>query len=471
MSTAAGTGAIRADQETAGLAPGPGWALWAAVLGMFVVTLDALIVNVALPTIAHDLGGGTTGQQWVLDGYTLMFAALLLSTGSLSDRIGARTAFTAGLVLFVAASVACGLAPTLPVLVAARFVQGAGAAVMLPATLALIREAFPDATARTKAIAIWAVGGAAASAAGPVLGGALCLAGWRLIFFINVPVGAIALLLLSRVARSPRRPRPFDWTGQVTAVVAMSGLTYGMIEGGSQGFATPRVLAALAIAAAALIVFIGAQARGAHPMVPLSLFRNRAVLISLAGGFAFCVGFYGLVYLLSLYFQDLRGLSSFQAGLAFLPMTAVTGFVNLLAPKVAARFGLRTAIGSGLACMAAGLTALALMPAGTPIVLTAALMLPVGIGGSLAVPALTALLLESVPAEQAGVAGGVLNTFRQLGGALAVAVYGSLIAGGAGFLHGMRICLLISAIVLIATCATALARRRGHHVAPALAGT
>jgi DHA2 family methylenomycin A resistance protein-like MFS transporter len=445
----------------------PRWALWAAVLGMFVVTLDALIVNVALPTIGRELGGGGSGQQWVLDGYTLMFAALLLSTGSLSDRIGARRAFTIGLSVFVAASALCGLAPSLPVLVAARFVQGGGAAVMLPATLALIREAFPDAAERSRAIAVWAVGGAVASAAGPVLGGLLCLASWRLIFFVNLPVGLVTLALLSRTARSPRRPGPFDWTGQAGAVLAMAGLTYAVIEGGATGFDRPTVIAALAVAAAALTVFVTAQARGTHPMVPPALFRQRAVLVSLAGGFAFCVAFYGLVYLLSLYYQEVRGLSAFGAGLAFLPMTGLVAGVNLLAPKVAVRFGLRTTLAGGLACMAAGLVALAAAPGGTPVAVMAALMIPVGLGGAMAVPSLTALLLQSVPAAQAGVASGVLNAFRQVGGALAVAVYGIVIAGHGGFLHGMRTCLLISAAVVAVTCAGALARRPGRGAVPA----
>jgi DHA2 family methylenomycin A resistance protein-like MFS transporter len=181
-----------------------------AALEFFVVTLDVLVVNVALPAIGNDLGGGMSGLQWVVDGYTLMFAALLLSAGALSDRIGARQAYGAGLAIFVAASAACGLASTMGVLVAARLAQGAGAAVMMPASLALIREAYHDTAKRARAIAIWSVGAGVASAAGPVVGGFLTLLSWRAIFFINLPVGAVALYLLLGVARSPRRPAPFD---------------------------------------------------------------------------------------------------------------------------------------------------------------------------------------------------------------------------------------------------------------------
>ncbi len=317
--------------------------------------------------------------------------------------------------MFVAASAACGLAPGLGVLVAARLVQGAGAAVMLPASLALIRQAYPDPAKRARAISVWAVGGAVASAAGPVLGGFLSLLSWRTIFFINLPAGALALLLLTRIARSPRWKAPFDWAGQATAVLAMGALTYGVIEGGAVGLGAPRVLAALAVVA--LAVFLAAQARGAHPMVPLELFRSRPVAISVAVGFALNVGFYGLVFLLSLYFQEQRGMSSLGTGLAFLPMTVLVAFTNLAAARVAARFGPRAPIAAGQFLMAVGLVTLCVAPAGTPTWLLAVLMIPVGLGGALAVPSLTALLLDSVPAQRAGTASGVLNTSRQIGGA------------------------------------------------------
>ena len=443
--------------------PDPRLSLAVALLGFFVITLDALVVNVALPAIRNDLGGGITGQQWVVDGYTLMFAALLLSAGALSDRIGARQAFGAGLALFVAASLACGLAPELGVLIAARLAQGAGAAVMMPASLALIREAYPDSAKRARAIAIWSLGAAAASAAGPVVGGFLTLLSWRMIFFINLPVGLVVLYLLLRVPRSPRRAVPFDWAGQVTAVLAMGALVYGLIEGGAEGFGAPRVLGALAVAVVALIAFLVAQVRGAHPMVPLELFRSRPLVVSVAGGFAFTVGFYGLVLLLSLYFQELRNLSPLATGLAFMPMTALTAFVTLLAPRAAARFGPHVPMAAGQFLMAAGLLSLCLAVAGAPIALLALLMVLIGFGAALAVPTLTAVLVSSVPAQLAGTASGVLNTFRQLGGALAIAVFGALIAHRETFLDGLRVSLLIAAVLLLATMAASLTLRPARH--------
>ncbi|MBO1268630.1 MFS transporter [Arthrobacter cavernae] len=395
----------------------PGAALAVALLGFFVITLDALVVNVALPVIGQELGGGMTGLQWVLDSYTLMFAALLLFGGTLSDRIGARQGFAAGLLVFVAASAACALAPSLGWLVAARFLQGAGAALMMPASLALIREAFPDPARRARAIAVWSVGGAVASAAGPVLGGFLALSSWRSIFFINLPVGLVALFLLSRIPRSPRQTVPFDWTGQAAAVLGMGALTYGVIEGGAAGFDAPHVLASLGIATAALLAFLLSQARGSHAMLPLDMFRSRPVAVSMSVGFAFTVAFYGLVFLLSLYLQQNRGLSALETGLAFLPMTALVAFTNLLSARIAARYGPKVPIAVGQALMAAGLLAIALAAAEAPTPLLAVLMIPVGLGGSLSIPPMTALLLDSVPAQLAGATSGGLNTCRQLGGA------------------------------------------------------
>jgi DHA2 family methylenomycin A resistance protein-like MFS transporter len=445
-----------------------GRSLAVALLGFFVITLDALVINVALPAIERDLGGGMKGLLWVVDGYTLMFAALLLFAGTLSDRIGARQAYGAGLAIFVAASVACALAPALGVLVAARFVQGTGAAVMLPASLAMIREAYTDPVKRARAIALWAVGGAVASAAGPVVGGFLTLLSWRLIFFINLPVGVVALYLLFHVSRSPRRAVPFDWGGQVAAVLGMGALTFGLIEGGAEGFDAPRVLLALAVAMAALTTFLVVQVRGSHPMVPLDLFRSRPVAVSASVGFAFMVGFYGLVFLLSLYFQEQRGLSPLATGLAFLPMTALSIFVNPASARIAERFGPRVPIAAGQALMATGLLSLSVAVTGAPIALLSILTIPVGLGASLAIPIVTALLINSVPAERAGIAGGVLNTCRQVGGALAVAVFGTLVANRDTFLDGMQVSLLIAALLLTTTAVVSwlLRPQASHRSAP-----
>jgi DHA2 family methylenomycin A resistance protein-like MFS transporter len=441
----------------------PGWALGAALLGMFVITFDAVVVNVALPSIRDDFGGGISGLQWVVDGYTLMFAGLLLTCGALSDRVGARRALRWGMVLFVVASVACGLAPSMPLLVAARFLQGSAAAVIMPSSMALISQAYPNPARRAWAVGMWALGGGLASSSAPVLGGLLSLVSWRLIFFINVPVGALALVLLTRVAVSPRRWRPFDWTGQVTAVVAMGGLTFGAIEAGSLGITAPRVIVAFVVAVVALVAFINAEGRVAHPMMPLELFRSRNVVVSMAVGFAFVVGYYGLPFVMSLYLQQLRGLSSFGAGLVFVPMMVSGAVLTPFAAAIASRVGTRTLITVGLVLMSVGLVVLAFMPADAAIVGVALLMLPVGVAGPLIMPPTMALLLNSVPDAQVGTTSGVFNTSRQVGGALSVAVFGALLAGD-DFMTGLRLSLLLAAGAALSAAAAALSLRRAGHL-------
>ncbi len=437
-------------------------ALVAATLVFFVITLDAVIVNVALPRIRTELGGGIAGLQWVVDGYTLMFAALLLSAGSLADRAGARKSLTYGMVLFVLASAACGAAPSLGFLVAARFVQGAAAAAMMPASMALIGHAFPNPVQRARAVALWAMGGAVASSAGPVLGGLLSLASWRLIFLVNVPVGALALLLIARTATTRRHRAPFDWVGQLTGVLAMGGLTFGVIEAGARGFADLRVLLALGTAVVGIVAFLVSRTRVAHPMVPLGLFQGRNAATPLVIGFAFMVGYYGLPFVLSLYLQQVRGLSPLGTGVVFLPMMLVGLVLTPFGPRIVQRLGGRVVIVAGLVSMVIGLATLAFITATTPLPVLGALMVLVGLAGPLVMPPTTAILLDSVPADRGGVASGVFNTSRQVGGALAVAVFGALLAHGA-FLAGLRASLLTAGGVALLTAAVATALRPVRH--------
>src|SRR3954469_8985295 len=342
--------------------PDPRFALAASVLGFFVVTLDATVVNVALPSIRADLGGALTGLQWVVDGYTLMFAALLLTAGALTDRWGARTALGIGVAVFVLASAACTLAPTVTVLVAARFVQGAGAAVTMPASMALVRHSYDEPARRARAVGIWSMGAAVAAGSGPVVGGLLSLTSWRLIFVLNLPVGVVTLLLLARAPESPQHAHPLDWPGQILAMLALTGLTYGAIEAGSLGLTAPRVLTAVALSLAAAVAFVARERRGSHPMLPLELFTSRTMKITAAVGFAFMVCFYGLPFLYSLQLQQIRGLSSLAAGLVFLPMLALSGALTPLSAPVVEYVGARASIVTGLTRVAVGSIALTVVP-------------------------------------------------------------------------------------------------------------
>ncbi|TNF26021.1 MAG: MFS transporter [Deltaproteobacteria bacterium] len=447
MSAAAGTaGGLR-----------PARSLAAALLGFFIITLDALVVSVALPAIRDTLGGGLTGLQWVVDGYTLPFAATLLLAGTLSDRFGARRAYGLGIIVFTASSAACALSPSLEALIAARFVQGAGAALMTPASLALIGEAFPEPAAKARAIGLWAVGGAIASASGPLVGGALTRFGWPLIFLVNLPIGAVALWLLTGVPRSRRRPSTFDWPGQALALVGLTAMTYGLIAAGDVGFTT-LVLAAFAVALAAAIAFFVLQTRRREPMVPLALFRPRAAATTIAIGFSFMVGFYGMVFMVSLFLQEKRGMTPLETGLAFVPVTALSVFMPVLAARLAERFGPWVPIAAGQAAMALGLFALSAFASTVSVPVLVALMVPVGVGAGTAMPSATSLLLNTVPGEWSGTASGVLNTTRQVGGALAIAGFGALIAG-LDYERGMAVSLAVAGALLTATLVASLRLR------------
>ncbi|MGW7259454.1 MFS transporter [Streptomyces sp. NPDC054834] len=433
-----------------------GVALVASLLGFTVITIDVSAVNIALPAIGKSLSGGMTGLQWVVDAYTLMFAALMLSAGALADRAGARRAYAWGVALFTLASLGCALAPGIGVLVGARVAQGGAAAVVMPASLALIRQAYEDARARARAIALWTVGGSVAMAAGPVLGGLLTeSAGWRAVFLLNLPVGAVILGLLVRVPRSARRPAAVDVGGQLTAVLALAGLAFAVIEGGHLGWTSGPVLAAAALAVASGCAFRVVEARHRQPMVPLGMLMDRRVGVPLAVGFAVNAAFYGGIFLLGLYYQQLRGMSGIAAGLMFVPMSAVVTATNLVSPRLAERIGRRPVIVAGQLIFTGAMLAMLPLAAHTPVWLVLVLLLPLSVGGALVVPALTALLMDVVPGERAGTASGLLNSFRQTGGALAVALFGGLLSGpGGGFsLPGMRIGLLTVAALLTATAA------------------
>ncbi|MER7929102.1 MFS transporter [Streptomyces sp. NPDC096057] len=418
--------------------------LTAALLGFALITLDASVVNVALPSIGTALGGGMSGLQWVVDAYTLSFAALMLSTGAFADRAGASRAYAIGIALFTLASAACGLAPNLPALIGARALQGVAAAVVLPASLSLVRQAYAEPVKRARAVATWAAGGAVPVALGPVAGGVLTtLWDWRGIFFVNLPLGATALALLLRAPRSARRPAPLDLPGQLTAVVALTAATFAVIERGSTG------LAAALTAILAGAAFIAVERRQSHPVVPLALFRSRTVSVAVATGAACSVAFFGLTFVFALFFQQVQGRSALYAGLMFLPMTGLIPLTNIAAGRLAARHGARLPMLTGQSLAALGTLVLLCVDESTPPLLVAVLLVPMALGCALTVPPLTAVMMDAVTAERAGLAAGVLNSARQVAGGLGIAVFGALVS--ADFTAGLRESLAISAALFAAT--------------------
>jgi DHA2 family methylenomycin A resistance protein-like MFS transporter len=450
-----------AESESTGQRSGsPRAALIAAVIGFFVITLDAVVVNVALRQISIDMGVSMTGLQWIVDGYTLLFASCLLSAGAFSDRIGARRAYAIGMSVFVVMSLACGLAPTVAVLIVARVLQGTAAALMLPASMALIGENFPDPRKRARAVGIWSMGGALASISGPVVGGLLALVDWRMIFFINVPVGAVALVLVMRARKSGHRRVPLDWVGQITAVIALGALTYGTIEVGAAGIAAPQTYLAFIVAVIAAGVFIGSQHYGRHPILPLFLLRNRTLAVAIVVGFSYMVGYFGLPFVMNLYVQQERHLSTFESGLLFVPMMVAGAVLTPMIARMSERHGARALVVVGMVVLAGGLAILAVLPVSVPVWLLAVVMILVGIAGPLVIPTMTAVLLGAFEPSRAGTVSGVFNTSRQVGGALAVAVFGALLAGSSTFHPGFMLSLLIAAaIALIAAGVSALLPR------------
>lgn len=445
------------DDESA---PHPGAALAVAMMGFFVVALVSQVVNVALPVIRAAFGGSLSDLQWVVTAYTLAFSSLLLFGGTISEQLGADRTYRAGMVLFTVASVACGLAPDLVALVVARTVQGVGAALITPTSLALIRQEFIDPVRRTRAIAYWALGGSVAAAAGPVLGGALAEVAWRWIFWLNVPVGVAALWALSRVSRSPRRIVPVDWAGQAGAVLGLGGLTFVIIEGSVLGWLSVPILLVLAAALVGAMVFVVAQMRGVHPMVPFSLFSSRQVTVALLCSFSGMFAYYATILAQSLYFQEGRGLTPLATGLLFLPMTGLVAALNPLVARAQVRFGPAPLVVTGMAMMAVGLIGLTLAARSADPWLSAAMMVPIGLGGSFTVPPLTTLVLDGTPVERAGTASGVLNTFRQVGGSLGMAVVGAVIAANPDFMAGHQTALVAMAVLLASTALASLSLRR-----------
>ena len=414
------------------VAPRP--ALVAACLGFFVIQLDATAVNVALDVIRADLGGTLAGQQWVVASYTVALAAGMLTAGSMGDRFGSRRVCLWGLAAFALASVACAAAPDIPVLIAARTLQGIGAAALLPCSLALIVHQFPDPRERAHALGVWGGVSGIGMAAGPVIGGVLVAAsGWPAIFLVNVPVCTAAFLMIRRhAAESPvRQAGPLDLPGLVLGTTALAGLAGGLIEAGHRGWTHPVPLALVLGGAALVPLFVRAERRAAEPMLPMSVFTSRRFSAGTGVGFLFNFCLYGSLLCLSLYLQGPLGQTAFAAGMQIFPLTVAICIGATMSGRLTGRFGARVPMLAGLGAGAAGASLLLVAgPAGPlPLVVAGAAVLGFC---SFAMPAMTSVVMSGLGADRAGLGSGVLNTARQAGGALGAAVLGSLLVVGSG---------------------------------------
>ena len=446
---------VRADKTNDTFNP---TATIAASAAMFLACMDTLITNLALPTIQEELGASLAAQQWIVDGYTLPFAALLLLAGNLSDRFGAKRAFIGGTAGFALSSVICGLAGSVEMLVLGRVVMGVAAAFILPSSMALINEAYRTEEHRRRALAVWGVGGSAATAAGPLLGGLLVPIHWSLVFTVNIPVCLVVLVLCRKLATSPRVPQPIDFVGQVLALIALTCLVGGIIEGGDQGFAATFPLGLIIAGVIGVIAFLVSQARVAHPMMPLSLLRSSGMRLALLGGFSMILSWNGYVFLCTLYLQQGLELSPLVAGLVFVPGALTSTIGNMLSDRLAGARGSRLtiAVGTGTLILGYGLTlvssALGMLNAG---VIAVAVCIA-GLGGGINTPCFANLVLKSVDTEHGGIASAVFNTMRQVGGAIGIAVFGALTSLIPVLLSGMAASFAIAVVLMAITLLMAL---------------
>src|SRR3954452_3402943 len=411
-------------------APRPAWTVVLASLGVFMTALDTLVVTTALPVMRVDLGGSLSDLEWTVNAYNLAFACALLTGAALGDRLGRRRMFTVGLGIFTAASAAAALSPSVGALVAARAVQGVGAAIVMPLTLTLISAAFPV-EKRGAAIGLWGGISGLAVAAGPVVGGAVTGGiDWHWVFWLNVPVG-VALIPLARakLTESFGPHSHLDIPGLLLAAAGFFGLTWGLIRANEVGWGSGEVVGALVGGAALIAVFLEWERRARTPMLPLRLFRERAFASANGVSFFLYGGLFGAVFMMSQFFQTALGYSPLQAGLRLLPWTATPMIVAPIAGALADRYGTRPFMVCGLALQAIGLAWVASIaaPHMAYVELGAALTVA-GVGTSLTFPTVATTVMSSVEPDDAGVASGANSALRELGGVFGVALLASVLA-------------------------------------------
>lgn len=428
-------------------------------VGLFLVQLDLTAVNVALPSIMTGLGASVTGLEWVVGAYSLAFAGLLLAAGSVGDAVGHRRLLLAGLGVFAAGSTACALASTTGALVTGRTVQGVGAALLMPATLAVIALTFPDARGRARALAAWAGISGLALPLGPLVGGALVEAvGWHAIFWLNLPPLAVAVVASLRLL-PPSGPlnsrglaRRLDLLGQLLAAVALVALVYALVDGPALGWGRPVVVAALVVAGAAAAGFVVVEARGRAPMLPLGVFRHRSFRAANGVAVLMTAAMIGSVFPLTLYLQAVRGASPLLAGAELTPMFVPFIAATVLSGRLVTAVGSRVLVTGGMLAAAVGIALFTRLTtvSGYPVLAVALALLGVGLG--VATPPMVGAALAGLPVSQAGLAAGVNNTARQVGPPLGVAVLGG-IAGrpdSAEFVPGLHVAAIVAAALFLA---------------------
>jgi EmrB/QacA subfamily drug resistance transporter len=406
------------------------WTLGAVSFGLFMIMLDNTVVNVALPAIQRDLKIGVSELEWVVNGYALTFAVLMLTGGKLADMLGRRRMFIVGLAIFTLASLACGLANSAGVLIGARIVQGVGSALMNPATLSIITATFPP-RQRGMAIGIWAGVSAMALAIGPLLGGILTQQiSWGWIFFVNVPVGILAILV-ARIAidesRDTSHEQKLDLPGLIASAVGLFALTYGLIEANKYGWTSGRIVGLFALCVVALAIFVVIEMRSRLPMLDLSLFKNPTFAGANLVMLLVALAMFGVFFFVSIYMQNVLGYSPTQAGAAFLPMTVLIVLFAPIAGKLSDRVGSRWLMGTGMVLVSTSLLIFSRLGLGSTYWHILPGLIVGGLGMAITMTPTTAAAMGSVAVDKAGVGSAVLNSMRQVGGSLGIALMGAIV--------------------------------------------
>lgn len=414
------------------------------------VLLDTTIVSVALPSIQEELGGSLSKLEWITNAYTLVFASLLLTMGSLSDKLGGKRMYSIGLAILGLASVIMVATSSVGVLIGMRAVLGIGAAALLPSSMTLLSHAFPVPAERARALGIWAGVTGAALAAGPVVGGILIDAiGWRSIFLLNVPIALISFgLTWTLLKETPRQTQKhIDFPGQIAAMITLGFLTFALIESQTLGWSSLGVLTSLGIALLAACMFLWIELRTSHPMLPLHLFRQRTLSAGLLAGMLINFGFSGILFIMPLFFHHVLGYTASLTGLAFLPLTVPTVVGPMISGRVVSRIGSRIPMSLGFIATSLGTFLLAAASSSYAVMLIGFVL--IGTGVAFTIPPLVTATLSAAPQGQAGIVSGALNASRQLGAVLGIAILGAILQGNSSYSRGFELDLIIIGILLL----------------------
>ena len=429
-------------------------------MSLLIVGLDTTIVNVALPSIRRELGASVSGLQWTVDAYTLVLASLLMISGSTADRIGRRRVFQIGLFVFSLGSLLCGLAPSLPALIAFRVLQAIGGSMLNPVAMSIIRNVFEDPRERAQAIGLWGAVFGLSMALGPVIGGALVDGvGWRAVFFVNVPIGMAAIFLTAMFVPESRasKPRRLDPVGQVLVIITLATLTYAIIEGPRSGWTSSEILALFAVAAIAFVALIVYELHRREPLIELHFFRSAPFSGATALALLTFVAEGGFLFLNTLYLQEVRHLSPFDAGLYMLPLAGMQLIFSPLSGRMVSRAGARPSLLIGSCAVTAAALMLTTLTATTSTGYLLASYFLFGIGFGLINPPITDTAVSGMPSSQAGVAAAIASTSRQIGITLGVAVLGAIAGGtlsgalGPSFAEATQPAWVVVAVVGVAT--------------------